>query len=456
MFTLPGLLALLFDYYTRAHEIASSLRSLPIIHLLYLTTAFGLILDARVGLVRAEPCPQLRLAIPFWIWTLVSVVLTRGVLTHELSATTVYMMFFLLLAQGIQSFRLLRVVAISMLLISLLLGWVALEQARSPFQCIRLVASVPGDVAGRSDGRPCDSELDCREDDEPGEVYTCEKPGPLNTYSVAHGRVRYRGILQDPNELALALSIALPFAITMFVQRKTVLRLLLLLASFAIILPVVISTSSRTGQLAFIAVVAVYLIQRINWKSMLITAALVAPALLLGGRSGSSADESAMERLDAWSAGLEMFRSSPLWGIGKGQFTDHFYITAHNTFVLMAAELGLVGMILWVGVFYTGFKIVILGVRRYRDRPDGTVPYAWGRALLASLCGVAVGTSFLSLGYHPIIWAYLALPGAYYLAVRRHDPEFHVAFGVRDLMAVTGFAIVFLAGVKVYLIVRGV
>jgi O-antigen ligase len=151
-----------------------------------------------------------------------------------------------------------------------------------------------------------------------------------------------------------------------------------------------------------------------------------------------------------------MFRSSPLWGIGKSQFVEHHVRTAHNTFILETAEVGLVGLVLWLGIYYTGIKIVILAVRRYRRRNDGAIAYEWARALLATLCALGVGINFLSLGYHPIVWAFLALPGAYYLAVRRHDAEFRVTFGARDLLAVTGFAILYLASVKAYLLVRGI
>jgi O-antigen ligase len=191
-------------------------------------------------------------------------------------------------------------------------------------------------------------------------------------------------------------------------------------------------------------------------RTLLVVGVLAAPALLLGGRSGAEADASAIERLEAWDVGIEMFRSSPIWGIGKSEFTENYYLTAHNSFLLEAAELGLVGMILWLGVFYTSFKIVVSALRRYRDRANGIVPYTWARALLASLCGVMVGTSFLSLAYHPVIWIFFALPGAFYLATRRHDPDFRVGFGARDLLAITGFAVLLLVGTKAYLILRGV
>ena len=223
----------------------------------------------------------------------------------------------------------------------------------------------------------------------------------------------------------------------LFFLRRSLPRVLLLIASFAITLAVIIWTQSRTGQLVFLVVVVAFLVQRVDWKSVLAAAVLAAPALLLGGRSGSEAE---CHHWNGWRRGRrheDVSFLSPV-GIGKSQFIEHHYLTAHNTFVLEAAELGFVGLVLWAAVLYTGFKIVVLAIRRYRGRPDATVAYVWARALLASLSGIAVGSTFLSLDYHPVVWAFMALPGAYYLAVRNHDPEFHVAFGGRDLLAITG------------------
>jgi O-antigen ligase len=248
----------------------------------------------------------------------------------------------------------------------------------------------------------------------------------------------------------------IPLALTISLRKRSLWRPLLFVATVAVVFPVTIWTASRSGQLVLVAVLAAYMLQRSGWKGLLAAAVLAGPVLLLGGRSGGEADESSMERLEAWSAGLHMFTSSPIWGIGKGQFTEHHIRTAHNTFMLVLAELGLVGLVLWIGMFYVALKIVVLATRRYQDRPDGEVAYQWARALLACLCGLAVGTSFLSLAYHPVVWAIMALPGAYYLAARRHDPEFRVAFGRRDLLAVTGLTLSYVVGVTGYLILRGV
>jgi hypothetical protein len=455
MFTLPAVLALVAGHYTKVHEISTVLRAFPVIPVLYAMACFGFLLDLRLGIVRAEACPQARLVLPLWMWTLVTVALSHGPVARELIYTMTYMLLFLLIAHGVQTFRALRVIGVAILAISLFLGIVAFAQARNPFTCMLLLPDIDPDIVGTSDGRLCETSAECRADAEAGEEYRCERPGPFETMTIS-GRVRYRGNLEDPNELALVLAIALPFAMASFAQRLSPIRAPVAAVSLGIVFPVVIWTGSRTGQLAFIAVIAAYFLERIDLKRLIPVVVLAVPALMLGGRSVEGVDESALERLEAWHAGLDMFKSSPIWGIGKSQFVENYYITAHNTFVLEATELGLVGMILWVGVLYTSFKIVVLALRRYRGRADGVVPYEWARALRASLCGIAVGTNFLSLGYHPVIWVYFALPGAFYLAARRHDPEFRVSFGWRDLLAVTGFSIVWLIGIRLYLAVKGV
>jgi O-antigen ligase len=57
--------------------------------------------------------------------------------------------------------------------------------------------------------------------------------------------------------------------------------------------------------------------------------------------------------LEAWASGLEMFKSSPLYGVGFNNFADIFGITAHNSFVLCLAELGLLGSTLWMALLVT-------------------------------------------------------------------------------------------------------
>jgi len=85
-----------------------------------------------------------------------------------------------------------------------------------------------------------------------------------------------------------------------------------------------------------------------------------------GGRGISAADGA--DRLEAWANGLEMFKSAPIFGIGFNGFADVYEITAHNSFVLCLAELGVLGSTLWMALLVTTTMGLnrIIGVRKKR------------------------------------------------------------------------------------------
>jgi hypothetical protein len=68
---------------------------------------------------------------------------------------------------------------------------------------------------------------------------------------------------------------------------------------------------------------------------------------------------------------------------------------------------------------------------------------------------MVAGTFFLSLTYHPVIWLFFGLTGAYGLAIRSHDPDWKLSLGRRDLGAVIGISAVLLAGLQIYTRVKG-
>ena len=70
-----------------------------------------------------------------------------------------------------------------------------------------------------------------------------------------------------------------------------------------------------------------------------------------GGRAIGAVEGA--DRLEAWSVGLQLFKRAPVFGTGFGSFTDFSDITAHNSFVLCLAELGLVGSTIWLALLVT-------------------------------------------------------------------------------------------------------
>lgn len=460
MFAIPGMVALITFIYLRPQEVFTGLQRLPLLYLFFGLALFGLAVDLRLRVSRPEPAPQLPWLIALWLWCLFTVALSAP--AHLIAGaieTAIALTLFVVVAHSVQSFRMLQLVAGVLLGLVILLAALGVHQGAAPYGCVQLDTTNLSDLStGIPDGRGCETAQTCLEEDpEPGAEYMCERVGLLGTTSVGGGRVRYRGVLQDPNELALAISIGLAFALAFFDRRRGARRLLLLSIATGVVLVCVMFTQSRGGQLVFLSVFGAYFVRKYGWKGAVVGAIAALPVLLLagGGEERSDAAGSTEERMEALMTGIELFRSSPIFGVGQGQFTEHHFRTAHNAYVLSAAELGLVGMFLWTSILYISVKIPFTALRRYADDPEAKVAVAWSMAILAALFGLYVGSFFLSFTFHYVMWIFLGLSGALYSAIRTHDRTFTVRYGVLDMALVLGANVLLLGGLFVYLRLKG-
>jgi len=183
-------------------------------------------------------------------------------------------------------------------------------------------------------------------------------------------RIRGAGFLSDPNDLAQILLIALPLAFIAWRRKRVVSNFFVVLVPAALLLWATYLTHSRGGLIALAAVALMAARKKLGTTASTALAAVFILAMLAldftGGRGISAADGT--DRLEAWANGLEMFKSAPLFGIGFNSFTDLYEITAHNSFVLCLAELGLLGTTLWMALLVTtttGLNHVI-GVQKRR------------------------------------------------------------------------------------------
>ena len=435
MFAAAGLLTLVLVDLLRPQEYFPALQGVPLLHLATGLSLFGLVLDLRLGLSRLRASPHLVLVLLFAGWCLVTVIAReREQFFLRASILVIPIAIYALVAHGTQTFRMLQTFCAVLLAIALALAAIGVHQGLADPGCHRL-AMRGGYVVYLHDGRPCDSEERnaCEgEGAEPGYDYACERVGLMGTQT-DHGRVRYRGTLQDPNELALAVGIALPLAFAFLDRRRSLPRLLLAWLATAAIGLCITFTQSRGGQLVFVAVLAVYFVNRYGARRGFLVGMLLAlPLIYYGGRSGAEGAASTMERIECWWVGLHLLVGSPAFGVGYGQFTEYHHLTAHNSFVQVGAELGLPGLLLWSSIVYLALKICHKALRAKLE-PVGRT---WALALLASTIGLVVGSFFLSYAYKDVFWLYIGLTGALYASIRRHDPSFEVRFGVRDLALV--------------------
>lgn len=212
-------------------------------------------------------------------------------------------------------------------------------------------------------------------------------------------RIKWVGPFSDPNDLAMVFVFVVPILLDYLLKRIVIIPLTLL----GLILYGLYLTNSRGGFLSLLASIFAYIVLRYKSVKGLVIGLCLGGLLVSFGPSRmgnlSASEESAYGRLEAWNSGYQMFKSAPFFGVGKGMFTDSNPLTAHNSFVLTFAELGLLGVIVFVGIFYfpirNGYKTI------FKAKSDNTDKESLNlhNALLSSLIGLLTSMFFLSRSY---------------------------------------------------------
>ncbi len=467
MSSLPGIIGLLVSIYVRPHEFFEPLRHANANYVFFALCLLGTVGDLVARRARLAPTPLLPYVLAFGIWCAVTVALRGlGLLANVANGIVVDTIIFLVLAHGIHRARALYVVALSLLACGLFVTYVGVDQGVSPLQCV-VFDPVERIGVAYSDGRPCAlvdadgiplaSQVDCMEGGIAGLPYQCERVGLFGTTSIGGGRVRYVGVLLDPNDLALAASMALPFAFAVFEVRRSRLSLALVIASVAGIGVLVVLTQSRGGMLAFGAVLGAYFLKKFGWRRGAVAfGAMAVPVLLLGGRSSASASESTLERLGCACAGIKMLIHSPLVGVGYRQFVEHHNLTAHNAYILVAAELGAPGLWLFAVIVWLSLKIPLTILRFDVEAGEASrTVKALAMAMLSALAGACAGIFFLSWSYHCILWIYFGLSAALYTVWKRVAPAYQCRLTFREAWRIALGCAVALAAWAQYIRMKG-
>ncbi len=450
MFGILGIIGLVVFIYLKPQEFITPLERIPFLYLFLALAIFGVAVDVRSRLVRIEKGPHLTYVLAFYVWCLFTGTVKSGGsgIAGPIVQLTIALVLYLLISTAAQTFKALESLVLTVIGVSLFVGFVGFHQGFAPLGC----AVEEGSQENlRPDGRPCQTSEDCYLGDaEPGASYQCERQGLFGTMSVGGGRVRYRGVLRDPNELSLATGASIPLLIGRVDQKRSFPRTALLVLATIMIAIVIVFTQSRGGQLVFLAALGAYFVRKFGTKGIIAGAIVGLPILLLGGRSGGEASGSTQERTEIMVEGLAMLRENPVLGVGFDQFTKHHFLTAHNSYLLPLSESGPLGLFLFACIVYISVKIPVVALGRYKDRPEARVATVWSMSLLATFAALCIGIFFLSFTYHHILWIYIGLSGALYKAIRTHDPSFSIKMGLAEHLAVVVGIVVFTAGLFVY------
>ena len=244
-------------------------------------------------------------------------------------------------------------------------------------------------------------------------------------------RITWISIFNDPNDLALTFVIIVPVLLAYLVGPGFFGLKVVPLGLLGLLLYAIFLTNSRGGMLGLAMAIMFFFVRRSRYliPGGIVGGILAGLVFAFGpSRLGllSASDASAYGRLDAWYYGFQLIKSNPIFGVGFDMFTDQYPLTAHNSFVLAASELGLFGLFFWVGLFYVSFK----GLSLVQKRCPELALYAYG--LQAALVGFLSTAFFLSRTYNPIPYLVCALAAALYATAREQTDSVAFTFTAKD------------------------
>ena len=263
-----------------------------------------------------------------------------------------------------------------------------------------------------------------------GLLFVSSQPGHLE---------RLTSSIDNPNELAsilvaaLALSLGLAGAL-----RGNPLGRLAALGGTALCAAGIFLTGSRGGLVGLGVALAAFLVIGTRWRGRIMVIAVILAVAGLGYfeyiaspdvRSHVSTVGSGTGRLDLWTVGWRMVEANPLVGVGAGNFPvdsvhyllqpgaiergDFFVGTpkvTHNSYLELWAELGIVGLTLFLIILAFCVRCALRAARAFADG-DFQMEFL-SRALFVALVEMLATDFFGSREYAKELWLLLALAPA--------------------------------------------
>lgn len=224
------------------------------------------------------------------------------------------------------------------------------------------------------------------------------------------------GMFRDPNDMSLLIAITSIIAAYFLFDRRLGPARWLWLLSLAVTGAAYYYTYSRGGLLALGFAGMVWLATRYGGKVAIalgVMGAAAAPVVLSRHASISISSDTGQDRIQAWSDGLVLLKSSRLFfGIGEGEYGNAVGLVAHNSYIHSFVELGFFGGALFFGCFffpaYAIYRMKRTGMRIPHPELARLFPY-----IAAILAGWCMGMASLSRCYVPPTYLVAGIAAAY-------------------------------------------
>jgi probable O-glycosylation ligase (exosortase A-associated) len=248
------------------------------------------------------------------------------------------------------------------------------------------------------------------------------------------------GFMQNPNDMALNMVAFLPLAALVAMHNRSAAKRLIAALAAVFMMGAIVASGSRGGFLGLAAMLLVLAAFSVKKHPMFVMAGFLVVICALPlvpssywERIASIADESkddvqsSQARKALLAQSFEAFLENPLTGVGAGCFKDwnptgrsQAWHEAHNVWLQVAAELGVLGFAVFLFLVIRGFHSVFQTRRLLRQHPAEAARAVKAADLLdehsaamaASLTGWFVCAFFASVAYNWTFYYLLVLAAA--------------------------------------------
>jgi O-antigen ligase len=263
-----------------------------------------------------------------------------------------------------------------------------------------------------------------------------QPPSPSNEGFESASRAT--GTIGDPNQFAAVLVVGICLAATVVLAPRSGLARVAAAGGAGLCALGIFLSLSRGGLIALACAIMAAVVMGGRWRGVIaaIALAVVLSTVLYfsmfaslparerittvqqGGGSG---------RTSLWTVGWRMVEAHPVRGVGVGQFpvsSAHFLLrpgairrddkiighpdVAHNTYLQIQTELGLVGFLIFLGIIVTSLTSLARAASEFRRRGDESMEIV-ARGLFVGLVGLLAADFFISEMYSKLLWLLLAL-----------------------------------------------
>ena len=262
------------------------------------------------------------------------------------------------------------------------------------------------------------------------------------------GRARWIGIFDGPGVFCVLFTFVVPFVLVRMGKGYAFTSRLVAASILGLLLVVTYFVGSRGGMVATLAIFGLYFLvkSKLSLRAMIACGALgmgvlmFAPSHLTTVRDSQN---STQYRVEMWAEGLEMMKHNPLFGIGRGNFKAYTSkLIAHNSFVEIGGETGIVGLFIYTALVYLCLKSCLHARAHFSDQHNKDFALAAALALV----GYLISAMFVTLEYETF---YLLL--AMCTALGRCVPE-PLPVTQRDFKIVGISVISFLVAMQIFVI----